>query len=920
MKLSRVLCTLAAIAATSSTAYAQIDFGGDDSTTTDVPIAAWDNFKLNPKTRVQMDFRNASPDAVIQTLSKASGIPIIKDPTLVGGVTLQSPKPLSLDDAFAMFNAVLGLKNFTMSQQYNFLIIKAKPAAPAFGGGRNGFGGNGGFNGGGGGGGRTAQSVLRVYPVTYASATDLAKTINDLYSNSGNTQTQTNAAGGPGGGGFGGFGGGGRRGGGGGGNAFGGGGGGNAQSLVKASADDFSNSLFVNAPANLQSEIENIIRQVDHQTSQPQMSVVYKLKFAAASNLVTIVQNVLSGTTPVGRGSNVRTTNAASNQNQGGRFPFFGGGGNNNSQNANGTVSSDTLSNSLVVTTTTQTQQIIADVITKLDKPAVYESTSFVYSLQNARADVVANLLNESFGNRTTNGPVGGALTSTGTTQPTVSSTRTSTTTGTSSSPSTLGGNNTGGNNNNNNNQNISRSGSTSTASTGYDENGQVVNIRDLTNEVVLVPNIDTNSVIVVTNPENWPIIKNILQQLDQIPEQVMIQTLVVEATLNKTDQFGVEWTFGQGSAFGLKNTTGAGGSLFGLQSAIPGPTLATATNPASPGGEITNKTPSGATYTLSGPGYSAFLQALKTDTDFNILSTPRIFTTNNATAQINISQSLPYVTSTTEDPTSGQLLTSYAFLDVGIVLTVTPRITSNGYVTMDVDQTANEFVGNDVLVQNAPIVNQREATTTVSVKDGETIVLGGIMQNQVSNTVNKVPVLGDLPLIGNFFRSSNKSTAKTELLIFLTPHVIRDPEEARKLEQTTYDGMSPSSKAIVKIPTPPVDSDTPPTANSQRPTKRPTPARRSTRRRINRSARARRTSTRSRTSGLSSSPNPGPGHPESDTSRTRAHHPEPRSAAPANNKQAAPTDAKPACATTSGAAAGTTAARSATAVNAAGQ
>jgi general secretion pathway protein D len=805
MKLSKIICTLAAIAATTAPAYAQFDATTDMS----VPVAAWDNFKLNPKTRVQLDFRNASADAVIQTLSKASGIPIIKDPTLTGGLTLQSPKPLSLDDAFAMFNAILNLKGFTMTQQYNFLIIKAKPATPAFGSGRGGGGGFGGFGGStggasGAGGGRGAQSVLKVYAVTYASATDLAKTINDLYSNSANTQN--NNQGGPGGfPGFGGFGGGGGNGGGGGGGRR-GGGGANSNTVVTASADDFSNSLFVNAPQTMQGEIADIIHQVDHPTTQPQLSVVYKLQYATAANLVTVVQNVLSGTTPVGRGSNVRTPTNNNNGGGGGRFGFFGGGGgNNNSQNANGTVSSDTLSNSLVVTTTSQTQQIVSQVIAKLDKPAVYESTSFVYTLQNARADVVANLLNESFGNRTTNGPTGGALTTTGTSQPTVSSTRTSTSTTGGSSPATLGGNTTNGNNNNNNNSNISRTGSTTTSTTGYDTNGQVVNIRDLTNAVVLVPNIDTNSVIVVTNPENWPIIKGILQQLDQIPEQVMIQTLVVEATLDNTDQLGVEWTFNQGKAFGLKNTTGTGGSLFGLQAAIPAGVPASATSLGSTGGEKTNTSPSGLTYTLSGPGFSAFVQALKTDTRFNVLSTPRIFTTNNATAQINISQSLPYVTSSTVDPTTGSTLFNYAFLDVGIILTVTPRITSNGYVTMDVDQSANELQGYQTAI-NAPIVNQREATTTVSVKDGETIVLGGIMSNQISDTENKVPVLGDLPLIGGLFRSTNKSKNKTELLVFLTPHVVRDPQEARKLQEEVYDGMSAGSKALVKIPTPPAD------------------------------------------------------------------------------------------------------------------
>ena len=126
------------------------------------------------------------------------------------------------------------------------------------------------------------------------------------------------------------------------------------------------------------------------------------------------------------------------------------------------------------------------------------------------------------------------------------------------------------------------------------------------------------------------------------------------------------------------------------------------------------------------------------------MLSTPRIFTTNNATAQINISQSLPYVTNSTIDTTTGtRSSTTTSWMSASFSRS-RPGSPINGYVTMDVTQTANDFVGYTSF--NAPIVNQREAQTTVSVKDGETVVLGGIIKNSVNKTVNKVPLLGDLP------------------------------------------------------------------------------------------------------------------------------------------------------------------------------
>jgi len=248
-----------------------------------------------------------------------------------------------------------------------------------------------------------------------------------------------------------------------------------------------------------------------------------------------------------------------------------------------------------------------------------------------------------------------------------------------------------------------------------------------------------------------------------------MIQTIVVEATLDKASQFGLEWNYAQGTA-------GGGGQSFGLQTATP---------PLQ-----------GFSYSLTSGNLSAFFNMLQTDTKFQVLATPRIFTTNNMESQINISQSIPYVTSTIEN-SNGTFSYNYAFQDVGIVLTVTPHITSNGYVTMDVLQTANDLQGYTTF--NAPIVNQRQAETTISAKDGETIILGGMIRNQITSTVNKVPVLGDLPLLGNLFRSTNNDHQKTELLVFLTPTVVRDPAEAKKLKEESEKEITPTTQKLMK-------------------------------------------------------------------------------------------------------------------------
>ncbi len=850
---------LLVVALTPTVAHAQFDggFGGGFGGAMDFPKAAWEQFKLNPKTRLKLDFRNASVDAVLSVFSKASGIAIVKDPSLTGGITLQSPSEQPLKEAFALLNAVLGLKNYDLNKSGNFLIIKGRAQ-------RGGTTGRPNFDpsmfaGAGGGVGRTSTAP-KVYALKYASATQVARVVNEVFAGSGQQNTPSIPgfapfAGGPittpipgsagngpnanpepdpqfGGGGRGGFGGGGQRGGFGGaqgggipsfGAMFGGafGRGGNT-SVVRASADDYSNSVIVNAPTREQDQVADLIEQIDKQTDQPQKSQVYPLKYAAAADLVAVVQNVLISNAPRGRGGTGGGQQTIDQRfGGGGGFGGFGGGFGRGAAAGQGNVVAEARTNSLIITATQDNLDLVTKVVKELDKPITFESSTFVITLENARADQMADVLNQSFGSRN-----GGR---TGTTRSTTGQTgaagRTNTNNrnagGGNNGPATLGrsqeppqnndpisvgladpmatagelatnvtvqqgfggfgggfggggfgqGGFGGGTNRTQQNQGLR----------GLDSQGRVVNLRDLTGQVTIIPDINTNSIVIVTSPENRALLQQIVEQLDKIPEQVMIETVIVEASLDATDKLGIEWNLTQGAgsvlgALGAKDTKGAATSAFGNQASTT--------------------QPQGLRYTLTGGQYGAFMNALKTDARFEVLSTPRIFTSNNSTAEINISQSLPYVTST---QTNGQGVQTfnYSFLDVGIILTVTPRITSNGYVTMDVTQTANDFVRYTDF--NAPVVNQREAQTTVSVKDGETIVLGGIIKNSISATTNKIPVLGDIPVLGKLFQSNGTTKSKTELLVFLTPRIVRDSEEARKLREDTQKQMQ--SKLKDKLP-----------------------------------------------------------------------------------------------------------------------
>lgn len=765
-------------------AMAQFDTGSGVSSR-----QAWEQFKL-PNKKLKLDFRNANVDMVLSLFTKTSGITIVKDPALTQPLTLTSATAVPLNEAFEILNAALSVRNFELKKEGNLLVIRPRQNQNRGQGGRGGFGSSediaammqalGG----------SSNTELKLYRLEYANASQVARVINDVFNQNQNPFSNLMRA-------FGGgaFGGGGQRGG----NRFGGGntGGFNLsnQPTVRASSDDYSNTVIVNASRSQHSQIADLLKQIDQESDTPLRSKVYKLEFAAADQLQPVIQNVLQTNVPRGRGGA-----SSNNQPIDRQFSFFPFGNNQNRQNntAAGSVIAEARTNSLIVTTTEANQALIENVVKELDTEVKLEATTFVFPLDNARADQVSTLFQQAFGTRQgarVGGMNAGALNNrTGQTRTNnrTNQRRTNPLGGTQSSispdelvlaladPSGQSGELAtsvdiqdqiaqffGGGQVQQQTQNRQSQGAT-----GRDSSGRLVQVQDLTNQITVIPDQNTNSLIVVTTPENAELLRQILAQLDKIPEQVMIETIIVEATLDAQTKLGIEWEFLEGKAFSQPGATGQGNQDFGLRP--------------------NNALPQGFRYTVNTRSINAFVNALKTDSKFNVLSTPRIFTSNNVEAQINISQRVPYVVSQRVDA-NGNLTFNYDFEDVGIVLTVTPRITAGGYVTMDVSQTANDLQGYTSF--NAPIVNQRQADTTVAVKDGETVILGGIIRSTVSTTVKKIPIIGDIPLLGQLFRSTDRTNQKTELLVFLTPRVVRNPDEASQMTEEQKQRLSKQSQ-----------------------------------------------------------------------------------------------------------------------------
>ncbi|MCX5777448.1 MAG: hypothetical protein NTX32_07505 [Candidatus Firestonebacteria bacterium] len=275
--------------------------------------------------------------------------------------------------------------------------------------------------------------------------------------------------------------------------------------------------------------------------------------------------------------------------------------------------------------------------------------------------------------------------------------------------------------------------------------------------EITIVAEEKTNSIIVIAPPQKLILVKNTIEQLDQVQRQVLVEVLVVDVTLNSDFQMGVEWNIDSAPLdFAGKRLDNSAGILnSNLQQAGKIPTF---------------------NYSLLKDSTKIFLHNLMKETKVEVKAAPRILTMDNTKATVNVGQEVPTLTGS-QTTTSGQIVYNYKYDKVGTILEVTPRINQDNFITLSIKQTVSKIT--ETTYFGAPVLDNREAVTTVRVKDGETMVLGGIITDKSSIIENKIPILGDIPIIGFLFKSEQRLSEKTELLLFLTPHIIDSSKEA---------------------------------------------------------------------------------------------------------------------------------------------
>ena len=205
--------------------------------------------------------------------------------------------------------------------------------------------------------------------------------------------------------------------------------------------------------------------------------------------------------------------------------------------------------------------------------------------------------------------------------------------------------------------------------------------------------------------------------------------------------------------------------------------------------------------FLIENTDFRAAIRALATNTNFDVLSRPYILTTDNREATINISKEVPIINGSRTDQ-NNNITTTFDRRDVGIILTVTPQINSEGLVVLDVSQELSALSDQGIPVAadvESPIINKRTMTTRVLVEHGQTAVIGGLVKDQVSETVRKVPLLGDIPFLGALFRRTESTKSQTELLVFLTPQVVRNPQELADLSRQLRGEMQRLDAAVEK-------------------------------------------------------------------------------------------------------------------------
>ncbi|MEZ6190657.1 MAG: type II secretion system secretin GspD [Phycisphaerales bacterium] len=505
------------------------------------------------------------------------------------------------------------------------------------------------------------------------------------------------------------------------------------KTFAEVAANKSSNSLIItDVEANIRRIVE-IVSAVDKSISSVTEVRVFALQYADATDAAVLIEKTFeqreSAESAVGRAI----------RNRFGRFGPGGPGGGeqeseSNVQGKDVNAAADERTNSVVVSAAPELMAVIADVIAQLDSDTTARESVLVYHVKHILATDLETAFNDLFDDSTTSG-----------------------------------GGNTRNNRNNNNNRN-NRGGNNNNNQPGGNNGGGGTAVGDdysgtLVGQVTAVANEATNTLMVLTPEKNFSRVQAILDALDTPQPQVLIRVLIAEVTIDDDLDIGVEGEF-----------TNLSGSI---QSTL------TDFGVAAAGGGFK-------AVVVDSDNFLVSIRALQQLGKLEIVSRPYILASDNQPSNMLVGEEFPFVTNTRETD-AGNTINTIEYRDIGLILNVTPQINPDNRVTLDVSQELSALTGRTVAISeqlDAQVIAKRLAETRIAIKDGQTIVIGGLMEDKNTSTDKKVPLLGDLPAVGALFRRTQHVKSKTELLLFLTPEIVSDINEleaiGKKINEST--------------------------------------------------------------------------------------------------------------------------------------
>jgi general secretion pathway protein D len=273
--------------------------------------------------------------------------------------------------------------------------------------------------------------------------------------------------------------------------------------------------------------------------------------------------------------------------------------------------------------------------------------------------------------------------------------------------------------------------------------------------QVRIVADEKNNSLVIYARPRDYRMVEDVIKKLDVEPLQVMIEATIAEVTLNDDLRYGLQFFLKAGKS---QAALSSGGS----------------SNPA--------QIFPGFNYVLSGGSAQAVLSALSSLSNVNVISSPQLLVLDHQTAVLQVGDQVPVPVQQVRSVVSADApaVNSIEFKDTGVILQVTPRVNSSGLVTLDIAQEVSDVAQTTSSTIDAPTIQQRRIVSTVVVQDGETVALGGLIKDNQNDTRSGIPILSDIPVAGALFRSTTKSKTRTELLVLLSPRVVRNAKEAQ--------------------------------------------------------------------------------------------------------------------------------------------